>query len=70
MAFISIYLVVFLYIFYFDLLPIAKNGYTKLYVINIFFTIISLILVILTALNFHVPSLSDFIENILKVIIS
>lgn len=69
MIMITIYSFIYLYIVIFDLMPIKKNKYNKLYTFNLITISISFIIVILVGLDIKVPSPSDFIENMFSIFI-
>lgn len=69
MVMIFIYLLVSLYIILFDLMPIKKNNFNKLFGFNLIIICISFLVVILVGLDFKVPNPSDLIENIVKVFV-
>lgn len=69
MLFISIYFIIYVYFFYFDLLPIYKDKNSKLYTLNLMIILLSFTIVVLEALNIKVPNPSDLIEGIVRIII-
>lgn len=69
MVMISIYIFIYFFIVFFDLIPIIKNNYNKLFIFNLIILAASFLLVILVGLEIKVPSPSDFIENVVKTII-
>ena len=68
MLFISIYFFIYVYFFYFDLLPIYKDKNSKLYTLNLMIILLSFTIVVLKALNIKVPNPSDLIEGIVRII--
>lgn len=69
MIMILLYSIIYLYIIFFDLIPIKKNNYNKLFKFNLFVILISFLIVVLVGLNFRVIYPSDLIENIVNVFI-
>lgn len=63
MLMISIYLFIYLYIILFDLVPIKKNNYNKLFTFNLIIIFISFLIVILVGLDLKVPNPSNLIED-------
>ncbi|HZK56719.1 MAG TPA: hypothetical protein VFD17_00285 [Clostridia bacterium] len=66
MAMIVIYLLLYLYIIFYDLMPIKRNNYNKLFAFNLITITVAFILVVLVGFDLRVPSPSDFIEKIVK----
>lgn len=69
MIMILLYSIIYLYIIFFDLIPIKKNNYNKLFKFNLFVILISFLIIVLVDLNFRVIYPSDLIENIVNVFI-
>lgn len=69
MIMITLYLFIHLFFFYFDLLPIVRNGYTKLFMFNLIIFFISLSIIVLIGVGVKVPNPNDFIEIIVKSIV-
>lgn len=69
MAMIVIYLLLYLYIIFYDLVPVKRNNYNKLFVFNLITMLVAFVLVILVGFDVMVPNPSDFIERIVKFII-
>lgn len=69
MVMIFIYLLVSLYIILFDLIPIKKNNYNKLFGFNLIIICISFLIVILVGLDLKVPNPSNLIENIVHIFV-
>lgn len=69
MAMITIYLFIYLFFIYFDLIPVIQNKYNKVFVFNLIVTIISFTIIILVGLNIKVPNPNDFIETIVRIFI-
>lgn len=69
MIMIFIYLLIYLYIIIFDLMPIKKNNYTKLFIFNLITICISFLIVILIGLDLKVPNPSNLIQNIVKIFV-
>ena len=69
MAMIVIFLFVFLFFIYFDLIPIIQNKYTGVFVFNVIVTTMAFAIVVLVAFNIKVPNPSDFIEKIVRIFI-
>lgn len=67
MIMISIYLLIYLYIILFDLMPIKKNNRTKLFMFNLIIICISFLIVILIGLDLKVPNPSILIQSIVKI---
>lgn len=70
MIMIAIYSLIYLYIIFFELLPIKENNYDILFKFNLIVICISFFIVILVGLGFKVASPSNFIEHIVKLFIS
>ncbi len=70
MIMISIYSFVYLYIIFFDLIPIKENNYNRLFKFNLIVICISFLIVILVGFDVKVASPSDFIEHIVKLFIN
>ncbi|MGB4312966.1 MAG: hypothetical protein ACOX0L_09225 [Natronincolaceae bacterium] len=66
MPMIVIYLFLYLYIVFYDLVPIKRNNYNKLFTFNLVTMLIAFVLVILAGFDLNVPNPSDFIEKIVK----
>ena len=66
---IIIYLFLYLYIIFYDLVPIKRNNYNKLFAFNLTVMCIAFVLVILVGFNVKVPNPSDFIEDIVNFFI-
>lgn len=69
MAMIVIYLLLYLYIIFYDLIPVKRNNYNKLFTFNLITIIVAFVLVVLTGFDLKVPNPSDFIEKIVKFFI-
>ncbi|MFW5648756.1 MAG: hypothetical protein ACOCG5_06670 [Candidatus Alkaliphilus sp. MAG34] len=69
MAMIVIYLLLYLYIIYYDLVPVKRNKYNGVFVFNLITMSIAFVLVVLVGFDVMVPNPSDFIERIVKFII-
>ena len=70
MIMIAIYSLIYLYIIFFDLLPIRENNYDILFKFNLIVICISFLIVILVGFDVKVASPSDFIEHIVKLFIN
>jgi len=66
---IIIYLLLYLCIIFYDLIPIKRNNYNKLFAFNLITICIAFIIVILVGFNLNVPSPADFIEDIVNLFI-
>lgn len=66
---ITIYLLIYLYIILFDLMPIKKNNYTKLFIFNLIIICLSFLIVILVGLDLKVPNPSNLIEDIVNIFV-
>lgn len=66
MIIISIYLCLYIFILIFDLIPIIKNNYKKLFWFNIITLSISFLIIILVGLQVKVINPTKVIENIIK----
>lgn len=69
MVMIFIHLLLSLYIILFDLIPIKKNKYNKLFGFNLIIICISFLIVILVGLDLKVPNPSNLIEKIVHIFI-
>ena len=69
MIMIIIYLPLYFYIIYFDLLPIKKNNHKNLFLFNLITICISFLIIVLVGLDFKVPSPANLIENIVNILI-
>lgn len=69
MVMIAIYLFLYLYVIWFDMVPIKRNNYNKLFIFNLLTMFIAFIIVILVGFDLKVPNPSDFIENIVNLFI-
>ncbi|HZK38362.1 MAG TPA: hypothetical protein VFC98_05665 [Clostridia bacterium] len=66
---IIIYLLLYLFIIFYDLVPIKKNGYNKLFAFNLITMCVAFIIVVLVGFNLKVPSPANFIEDIVNLFI-
>ena len=69
MAMIVIYLLLYLYIIFYDLVPVKRNNYNKLFIFNSVTMFIAFVLVVLAGFDLNVPNPTDFIEKIVKFFI-
>lgn len=69
MLIIPIYLSLYLFIIFFDLMPIKENNYKQLFAFNLITICISFLIVILVGLNIKVPNPSNLIEYIVHIFI-
>lgn len=69
MIMIFMYSIIYLYIIFFDLLPIKENNYNWLFKFNLIVICLSFLIVVLVGLNVKLASPSDFIEYIVKLFI-
>lgn len=69
MEIISIYILLYLYIIIFDLMPIKRNKYKKIFWFNSITICISFLIVVLVGLNIKVISPSDLIQNIVSIFV-
>lgn len=70
MIIIPIYLIVYLFIIVFDLMPIKRKKYKGLFALNLATITIAFVIVILVGIEVKVPSPSNFIEKIVRIFIS
>lgn len=66
---IIIYSLLYIYIIFYDLVPIRRNNCNKLFVFNLVTMLIAFVLVVLVGFDLNVPNPSDFIENIVNLFI-
>lgn len=69
MTMIVIYLLLYLYIIFYDLVPVKRNNYNKLFTFNLITIIVAFVLAVLVGFDLRVPNPSDFIEKIVKFFI-
>lgn len=67
MVIIPIYLFLYLYIIFFDLLPIKENNHNILFGFNLFIVSVAFFIVVLVGLKLKIPNPSNLIENIVNV---
>ena len=69
MLMILIYLLIYLYIIIFDLMPIKQNNYNRLFRFNLITIFISFLIVIPVGLDLKIPSPSNLIQYIVNIFV-